>query len=97
MRPWPRPDPWELREGGALRKSVLRGRDEFHRQWVDAVPRVLRIQPLSEEDVAEVTPADGALELGAVTVRIGQPPHGAGVSSSNAGRPRSPSNLSSER
>jgi hypothetical protein len=42
------------------------------------VPRVLRGEPLAEEDVAEVAAAARALDLNAGAVRIGQPLYRAG-------------------
>src|SRR5215218_3312130 len=55
-------------KGGAL----LGGGDEFHRQRVHAMARVLRRQPLAEEDVTQVRATVVALDLDAHAVWVRQ-------------------------
>ena len=51
-------------------------RDEPQRYRVHAMPSVLRREPLTVEDMAEVSAAGGTLDLHARAIRIREPPHG---------------------
>src|SRR5688572_8697668 len=60
----------------STRSPDLRFRHELEGNRVHAVSRVLRGQPLADEDVAEVPATGGAFDLDTTAIWVRQPAHG---------------------